>query len=101
MRKNHLSQEALGEAMGVSQGAVGHWLRGFREINLSDFWHLCAAAGADPREILFGETSAQAALDTLRDKVLATSPEKSTSYQKYYKNVRAKVVKHKVKSSQT
>lgn len=78
MRRHNQSQEGLGAAMDppVGQAAVGHWLRGLNQITIDRFFQLCTAAGADPREILFGETSAQAALETLRDHVVTRSPDK-------------------------
>ena len=69
MRKTGQTQETLGEALGVSQGAIGHWLRGRNKINLEDFFRLCAAAKADPRLILFGESTAQAALAALQSEI--------------------------------
>lgn len=81
MKRHKQSQEALGEQLtpAVGQGAVGHWLRGRSKITLEQFLGLCAAAGADPRHILFGQTSAQAALDTLKDHVLTQGPDKQFS----------------------
>lgn len=55
MRQERVTQEAVAEKMGVSQGAIAHWLSGRREINLSDFFRLCTVAGADPELILFGD----------------------------------------------
>lgn len=78
MKRHKLSQEKLGQAFEpeITQGTIGHWLRGRSKITLEQFLVLCAAAGADPREILFGQTSAQAALDTLKDHVLTRGPDK-------------------------
>lgn len=58
----NISQGRAGELMakwdpkgqGVTQGGIGHWLRGARLINLVDFFHLCEVVGADPQFILFG-----------------------------------------------
>jgi transcriptional regulator with XRE-family HTH domain len=44
----------LAAKMGISESAMRSWINGNREINLSDFMALCSAAGADPRQILFG-----------------------------------------------
>ena len=78
MKRHHQSQEKVGGEMDppVGQAAVGHWLRGLNQITVERFFQLCAAAGADPREILFGQTSAQAALETLRDHVVTRAPDK-------------------------
>lgn len=78
MRRHKLSQEKLGEGMQpqVSQGTVGHWLRGRSKITLEQFLGLCAAAGADPRKILFDQSSAQAALEILKDHVVTRGPDK-------------------------
>lgn len=76
MKRHGQSQESLAEDLEVVQGTIGHWLRGRNPITLVDFLSLCAAAGADPRLILFGETTVQAALDTLKDRVLANNPDK-------------------------
>lgn len=37
-----------------SESGIRHWCNGTREINLVDFFRLCAAAKADPAQILFG-----------------------------------------------
>lgn len=78
MKRHKLSQEWLGQQFEpeLTQATIGHWLRGRSKITLEQFLGLCAAAGADPREILFGQTSAQAALDTLKDHVLTRGPDK-------------------------
>lgn len=90
MRRHKLSQDHLGGQLNPqrTQATIGHWLRGIREINLREFFALCAAAGADPREILFGEDSAEAALSTLRAKVLATKPDRSPDYGKFEKSLK-------------
>ena len=78
MKRHHQSQESLGELMEpeVSQGTIGHWLRGRSKITLEQFLGLCAAAGADPRKILFDQSSAQAALEILKDHVVTNHPDK-------------------------
>lgn len=57
MKEAGVTQEALAEKMGVTQGAIAHWLKGRREINLAVFFELCAKAGADPQRILFAVPS--------------------------------------------
>jgi transcriptional regulator with XRE-family HTH domain len=66
MRRMKISQEKVAEHLGMTQGGVAHWLNGRREINLSDFFRLCSAAAADPREILFADKNAGAVLRDLR-----------------------------------
>jgi transcriptional regulator with XRE-family HTH domain len=73
MKVEGISQEKVGEHFDVTQGAVAHWLSGRREINLSDFFKLCAFVRADPRRILFGETEAVAVLSNLQT-VLKENP---------------------------
>lgn len=92
MKRHGQSQEQLAAVLEPprSQGAIGHWLRGVREINLTEFLALCQAAGADPREILFGETTAEAALHALQATVLATKPDKTPAYQKFEKSITRK-----------
>lgn len=57
MKTAGVTQEALAEKMGVTQGAIAHWLKGRREINLTVFFELCQKAGADPQRILFAQPS--------------------------------------------
>lgn len=87
MRLHKQSQESLGDALGVSQGAVGHWLSGRRQINLSEFWRLCEVAGADPRVILFHEDANPALADEIK-KVLAAHPELHPGYQGFERSLR-------------
>lgn len=49
-----MSDGKIAEAMSVSRQTVNHWLTGRNEINLTDFFRLCAAIKADPCEVLFG-----------------------------------------------
>lgn len=92
MARHGQTQEKLGALLEPerSQAAIGHWLRGVRDINLADFFQLCEAAGADPREILFGETTAEQALHTLQATVLATKPDRSPAYHKFEKSIARK-----------
>lgn len=59
---NELSQSEIAGRIGVTQGALGHWLSGRREINLSAFIALCRASGASAQYILFGEGDSKSAL---------------------------------------
>ena len=52
-RDKGLNLAKLGEAMGLSEGALRHWTNGTREVNLTDFVKLCDAADLDPAIILF------------------------------------------------
>ena len=93
MERHGQTQEKLGALLDPerTQATIGHWLRGVRQINLSEFLALCEAAGADPREILFGETTAEAALSALRATVLATKPDSSPDYKKFEKSIARKL----------
>ena len=93
MRLHHLSQERLGSELDVSQGAIGHWLRGEREINLSDFLALCAAAGADPRAILFGNDNPHLVSEIRQ--ALAAHPELIPSYTRFEKSMRRRKSRRK------
>ena len=88
MRLHGLSQERLGTELDVSQGAIGHWLRGEREINLTDFLALCGAAGADPRAILFGSENPHLVSEIRQ--ALAAHPELIPSYPRFEKTMRRK-----------
>lgn len=74
MRDAKITQEEVGAKMETSQGGVAHWLSGRREINLTDFFTLCAAAQASPREILFGVDNNAAIVEGLKA-TLAEHPE--------------------------
>ena len=79
------SQESLGEVLGVTQGAIGHWLRGRNQINLSDFWRLCEAAGAEPKLILFGSNN-PALVSEVRQ-VLEAHPELMPNYRQFERGI--------------
>lgn len=69
MKGRKVTQDDIAEHMGVSQGAVAHWLKGRREVNLKDFFRVCEFVQADPQEILFGDEvqlPPQAILDRLQ-----------------------------------
>lgn len=54
IRENGGSVVKCAEALEMSESGVRHWLNGTREINLNDFFRLCAAGGVDPCLVLFG-----------------------------------------------
>ena len=62
LRDEQLSQSEIAARIGVTQGGLGHWLSGRREINLSDFMALCKASGANAQFILFGEGDSKSLL---------------------------------------
>lgn len=75
MKTAGVTQDALAEKMDVTQGAIAHWLSGRREINLNDYFKLCALAAADPRAVLFGETiPSTSVINELRE-LITSSPE--------------------------
>lgn len=47
----------VADQLGITEGALRHWLNGRNQVNLIDFFTLCGIVGADPRAILFGEPS--------------------------------------------
>ena len=60
---NKISDADIADAMGVERPTVNSWLNK-REPNLSDFMGLCAATGADPGLILFGQAILRDAVPT-------------------------------------
>lgn len=86
MEAQSLTQTALAARMGVTQGGLGHWLSGRREINLSDFMRLCKAAGANPQIILFGETPNSHLIDKIRS-VLDANPAENGNYAAFEKRL--------------
>lgn len=53
-RQRELSLANVAERLDMAESTIRSWTNGTREINLSDFFRLCAAAGVDPRIVLFG-----------------------------------------------
>lgn len=51
---NGHSLESLADTLERSAASLRHWTNGHREINLSEFFKLCEAAGVDPALVLFG-----------------------------------------------
>lgn len=88
MKLHGLSQEKLAAEIGRTQGAIGHWLRGERAINLDEFWELCEAAGADPRLILFGTDNPQLVSEIRQ--ALAAHPELLPNYKPFEKSMKRK-----------
>lgn len=60
MKERMLSTEAAAAILGMSESALRSWINGNREINLTDFFRLCAAIKADPRQMLFGSPALSA-----------------------------------------
>ena len=54
MKEKRLRPITVAGRLSLSEPALRSWLNGNRQINLVDFFRLCAAAMADPRMILFG-----------------------------------------------
>lgn len=69
-----ISQAQVGERMGLTQGAISHWLTGRNPILLRDFFALCKAVDADPQIILFGASKQMRAIDEIR-KIIDSRPE--------------------------
>lgn len=72
MREAQVTQDTVAERMDVTQGTIAHWIKGRREINLSDFFTFCEKAGAEPARILFGDDPASLLADL--NKFLAEHP---------------------------
>jgi transcriptional regulator with XRE-family HTH domain len=84
---NRLSQSEIAGRIGVTQGALGHWLSGRREINLSAFIALCRASGANAQFILFGEGESRSALlAEIRKLLPPETPPAPAEPKKYKKN---------------
>ena len=87
MESRELTQTEVARRLDMTQGAIGHWLSGRREISLTDFFRLCAAAGANPQSILFGEPAANGLLGKIKQ-LIEAEPEKSQSYQGFEKSLK-------------
>ena len=53
-KENGSSLADVAEKLKMSESGVRSWTNGTRQINLSDFFALCAAAKVDPSQALFG-----------------------------------------------
>lgn len=53
MRAKELNLAVLADRMSLAESTLRSWTNGNRDINLSDFFRLCAAAGIDPHDVLF------------------------------------------------
>ena len=84
LKRHGLTQAGLAEGLDdkVTPGTISHWLTGRRDINLTDFFSLCASAGADPAKILFGgdiEALTRAKLSSIIDSI----PEENPRYRQF------------------
>lgn len=57
MKEKRLRAVVVADALKMSESALRSWINGNRELNLHDFFRLCAAVKADPSQILFGRPS--------------------------------------------
>lgn len=94
MKRHGLSRRWLATMMTtagrpITEGGIGHWLTGVRDVNLKDFFSLCEAAGADPMIILFGATIHQA-MSQLVPRLLATEPDTNSHYGPFEKKLRVR-----------
>jgi SOS-response transcriptional repressor LexA len=64
MKELGLTQEVLAEKMGITRGAITHYLAGRREPPLRQFQKLATILKADPAWLQFGEATAKS--ETLR-----------------------------------
>lgn len=53
MREQKITQEKLAERIGVTQGAVGHWLRGGREPRLRVLNQILVEVGLPPLQMMY------------------------------------------------
>jgi transcriptional regulator with XRE-family HTH domain len=58
-RDKNLNLAKIAERIGLAESTVRSWTNGTREINLSDFFRLCAAAEIEPDEVLFTYSARQ------------------------------------------
>lgn len=58
MRELKVSQETLGERVGVTQGAINHWLSGKREMDVATLLVISAALDTDAASFLTSEKPA-------------------------------------------
>ena len=56
-RDKGLNLAKIAERLDLAESTVRSWTNGTREINLSDFFRLCSAAGIEPGEVLFAESA--------------------------------------------
>lgn len=56
-KQSPLTTKEVAERLDMAESSVRSWLNGTREINLSDFFLLCSAAGIEPASILFAVDS--------------------------------------------
>jgi hypothetical protein len=89
LARHTIYQAGLGEYMTpkVKPATISHWLTKRRNINLKDFFQLCAAAGADPVKILFGGDINAVARKQLSS-ILDSLPDERPNYRKYEADVR-------------
>lgn len=52
--RHGLKLKDVADRLGKAESTVRSWTNGTREVNLTEFFALCAAAQADPATVLFG-----------------------------------------------
>ena len=87
MEARELTQTELAKRLSMTQGAVGHWLSGRREISLGEFFRLCQVSGANPQSILFGEPAANNLLGKIKE-LIEAAPEKTAHYPVFEKKLK-------------
>lgn len=55
MQKANLTQDDVAELLGLTQGAIAHWLKGRREPRVSEFIAFAAAINCSPDWLLSGD----------------------------------------------
>lgn len=75
MARVGLTQTEIAKRLHMTQGNIGHWLRGRREITLTNFMRLCKVAEADAHTILFGNIpQASDVIEQIRELVAGNVP---------------------------
>lgn len=89
------SVKMLSADLGVTTGAIYHWLNGHNEITLNQFLLLCAKGRVDPGRVLFGSgyipQDIKEQITGLAAKVIAANPSASPNYAKMEKTLKQRI----------
>lgn len=92
-RDNGETLATVSEKMGRAESTLRSWTNSTREINLSEFFELCASAGVNPSQVLFGgvpmDPEIKRQVGELAKRVLDADPAVVPSYQKMTKAMRS------------
>lgn len=94
---NGHSLASLADPMDRAESTLRSWTNGTREINLSEFFELCAAAGVNPSQVLFGgipmNEETRQHLSKALQATLDADPVSKDSYPKMTRKMRHKPAK--------